>query len=198
MMKITMAAAAIILAADNTKAQLPDGVRALVNAYDHTKFVEETGSLDGATIFWRFIVSNPTDKSAVIVTVPSNITPDHFGAHLTAALDAVHYFAKGEIPTGGYTITARVPLIEQILAVSGNHFLGVFPNMDHTQSRWLFYVEGAGDNPAVVVNIAPNNEVIGQFNNLYWTALDAVRCYILARKSQPSQQHQSQQHQTNV
>jgi hypothetical protein len=180
---ITMAAAALMLAAGNMQAQssnVPAGITAIVNSGSGIKFYGESGSKDGKTIFWTFIVSLPND-AAVMVSVPSYCTPDHFSAHVTVALDAVKYFISGEIPKG-YSLDADMPAIDQILAVNGNHFLGVFPNIDHTESRWLFYVEAYRDNPAVVVNVAPSITTEGEFSTAYWTAVDAVKWYMWATK----------------
>ena len=163
------------------------GTTAIVNYMPQARFLEEVGSKDGKRTYWRFVVTSPDDKSAVIVLVPSNCPPKTFGAYVTVALDAVGYYASGEIPEGD-PITVDVPVIDQILATKGNHFLGTCPNVKHTMTRWLFYVEAHEEDPAVVVSVPANLQSANQFTRAYWTALNAVRWYVNAKKSVSKEQ----------
>jgi hypothetical protein len=163
------------------------GTTAIVNYMPQARFLEEVGSKDGKRTYWRFVVTSPDDKSAVIVLVPSMCEPKWFGAYVTVAMDAVGYYASGEIPEGD-PITVDVPVIDKILATKGNHFLGTCPNVKHTMTRWLFYVEAHEEDPAVVVSVPANLQSANQFTRAYWTALDAVRWYINAKKSVSKEQ----------
>jgi hypothetical protein len=185
-----VAAFALAAGAQAETKEVPKGAQAIVDSgAGQVEFYKEVGATNGSMLWWRFVVSNPDDNSAVMVTVPSNCTPYTFGAHVTVARDAVRYYATGEIPNGGYKITERVPVLDSILGTyKGVHFLGSFPNEDHTEARWAFYAEADGNCPAVVINVAPTIETVGQFQTAYWTAVDAVKYYIAAKQVQQEQQ----------